>query len=45
MSGIAEPHGLAAVGSFQDGPQLLEDAPQCLSDQDVMIDHQDFHPA
>ena len=34
---LDESHGLAAVGGFQDGyvvPQLLENAPQCLSDRD-----------
>ena len=41
-------HGLPAVYSFQDGyvaPQLLQNAPQCLSDQGAISNHQDFHPA
>jgi hypothetical protein len=39
---LDEPHSLAVVGGFQDGyvaRQLLENAPQCLSDRDVMINH------
>ena len=45
---LDEPHGLAAVSSFQDdyvAPQLLENVSQRLSDRDMMIDHQSFHPA